>query len=158
QAEVAEKIITMLKGAMAELSLGDPALLSTDVGPVIDDEAKTTLEAHAQRMEREAKLLFELPLPREANGGSFVAPRAFEIDTLSRLTREVFGPILHVIRYRADRLDRVLDAINATGYGLTLGIHSRIDETARRIHERLKVGNAYVNRNMIGAVVGVQPF
>jgi RHH-type proline utilization regulon transcriptional repressor/proline dehydrogenase/delta 1-pyrroline-5-carboxylate dehydrogenase len=158
QSEVADKIITMLKGAMAELSLGDPALLPTDVGPVIDDEAKAVLEAHAQRMQREARLLFELPLPQEANGGSFFAPRAFEIDSLSRLTREVFGPILHVIRYRADRLDRVMDAINATGYGLTLGIHSRIDETARRIHERLKVGNAYVNRNMIGAVVGVQPF
>jgi RHH-type transcriptional regulator, proline utilization regulon repressor / proline dehydrogenase / delta 1-pyrroline-5-carboxylate dehydrogenase len=158
QSEVADKIITMLKGAMAELSLGDPALLATDVGPVIDDEAKSTLEAHSERMKREAKLLLELPLPQDAGRGSFFAPRAFEIDSLSRLTREVFGPILHVIRYRADRLDRVLDAINATGYGLTLGIHSRIDETARRIHERLKVGNAYVNRNMIGAVVGVQPF
>jgi RHH-type proline utilization regulon transcriptional repressor/proline dehydrogenase/delta 1-pyrroline-5-carboxylate dehydrogenase len=158
QSEVADKIITMLKGAMAELSLGDPALLATDVGPVIDDEAKATLEAHSERMKREAKLLLELPLPQDAGRGSFFAPRAFEIDSLSRLTREVFGPILHVIRYRADRLDRVLDAINATGYGLTLGIHSRIDETARRIHERLKVGNAYVNRNMIGAVVGVQPF
>jgi RHH-type proline utilization regulon transcriptional repressor/proline dehydrogenase/delta 1-pyrroline-5-carboxylate dehydrogenase len=158
QSEVADKIITMLKGAMAELKVGDPALLSTDIGPVIDEEAKATLEAHSQRMARESKLLFVLPIPAETSQGSFFAPRAFEIDSLSRLTREVFGPILHVIRYRADRLDKVLDAINATGYGLTLGIHSRIDETARRIHERLKVGNAYVNRNMIGAVVGVQPF
>jgi RHH-type proline utilization regulon transcriptional repressor/proline dehydrogenase/delta 1-pyrroline-5-carboxylate dehydrogenase len=143
---------------MAELKVGDPALLSTDIGPVIDEEAKATLEAHSQRMARESKLLFVLPIPAETSQGSFFAPRAFEIDSLSRLTREVFGPILHVIRYRSDRLDKVLDAINATGYGLTLGIHSRIDETARRIHERLKVGNAYVNRNMIGAVVGVQPF
>jgi RHH-type proline utilization regulon transcriptional repressor/proline dehydrogenase/delta 1-pyrroline-5-carboxylate dehydrogenase len=158
QQEVADKILTMLKGAMAELSIGDPALLSTDVGPVIDDEAKSVLEKHAEKMRREAKLLFELPLPPGTEQGSFFAPCAFEIDSLARLEREVFGPVLHVIRYRADRLDQVLDAINATGYGLTLGIHSRIDETARRIHERLKVGNAYVNRNMIGAVVGVQPF
>jgi RHH-type transcriptional regulator, proline utilization regulon repressor / proline dehydrogenase / delta 1-pyrroline-5-carboxylate dehydrogenase len=158
QQEVADKILTMLKGALAELSIGDPALLSTDVGPVIDEEAKGVLLKHAERMRREAKLLFELPLPAGTEEGSFFAPRAFEIDRLSRLEREVFGPVLHVIRYRADRLDQVLDAINATGYGLTLGIHSRIDETARRIHERLKVGNAYVNRNMIGAVVGVQPF
>jgi RHH-type transcriptional regulator, proline utilization regulon repressor / proline dehydrogenase / delta 1-pyrroline-5-carboxylate dehydrogenase len=158
QQEVADKILTMLKGAMAELSIGDPALLSTDVGPVIDDEAKGVLLKHAERMKREAKLLFELPLPAGTEEGSFFAPRAFEIDSLTRLEREVFGPVLHVIRYRADRLDQVLDAINATGYGLTLGIHSRIDETARRIHERLKVGNSYVNRNMIGAVVGVQPF
>jgi RHH-type proline utilization regulon transcriptional repressor/proline dehydrogenase/delta 1-pyrroline-5-carboxylate dehydrogenase len=158
QREVADKVLTMLKGAMAELSVGDPALLSTDIGPVIDDEARATLQTHAERMKREGKLLFELPLPAGTEEGSFFAPRAFEIDNLSRLTREVFGPVLHVIRYRADRLDQVLDAINATGYGLTLGIHSRIDETARRIHERLKVGNAYVNRNMIGAVVGVQPF
>jgi RHH-type proline utilization regulon transcriptional repressor/proline dehydrogenase/delta 1-pyrroline-5-carboxylate dehydrogenase len=158
QQEVADKILTMLKGAMAELSIGDPALLSTDVGPVIDDEAKGVLLKHAERMKREAKLLFELPLPAGTEEGSFFAPRAFEIDSLARLEREVFGPVLHVIRYRADRLDQVLDAINATGYGLTLGIHSRIDETARRIHERLKVGNSYVNRNMIGAVVGVQPF
>ena len=158
QQEVADKILTMLKGAMAELSIGDPALLSTDVGPVIDDEAKAVLDKHAQRMNREAKLLFELRLPAGTEQGSFFAPRAFEIDSLTRLEREVFGPVLHVIRYRADRLDQVLDAINATGYGLTLGIHSRIDETAQRITERLKVGNAYVNRNMIGAVVGVQPF
>ncbi|HXV25120.1 MAG TPA: bifunctional proline dehydrogenase/L-glutamate gamma-semialdehyde dehydrogenase PutA [Alphaproteobacteria bacterium] len=158
QEEVADKMLTMLEGAMAELHVGDPALLSTDVGPVIDEEAKATLARHAERMKREAKLLVELPLPEGTEHGSFFAPRAFEIDSLSRLTREVFGPILHVIRYRADRLDQVLDAINATGYGLTLGIHSRIDETVRYVHERLKVGNAYVNRNMIGAVVGVQPF
>ncbi len=158
QQEVADKMLAMLKGAMAELKVGDPALLSTDIGPVIDEEAKAMLEAHAERMAREATLLFELPLPAGTSQGSYFAPRAFEIDSLSRLTREVFGPILHVIRYRADRLDQVLDAINATGYGLTLGIHSRIDETVRAIHERLKVGNAYVNRNMIGAVVGVQPF
>ncbi len=158
QQEVADKMLAMLTGAMAELTVGDPALLATDIGPVIDEEAKSTLQAHAERMAREGRLLAELPLPAGTAHGSFFGPRAYEIDALGRLDREVFGPILHVIRYRSDRLDRVLEAINATGYGLTLGIHSRIDETVRYIHERLKVGNAYVNRNMIGAVVGVQPF
>jgi RHH-type proline utilization regulon transcriptional repressor/proline dehydrogenase/delta 1-pyrroline-5-carboxylate dehydrogenase len=103
-------------------------------------------------------LLNEAPLGPDTGHGSFFAPRAFRIDRLDRLDREVFGPILHVIAFGADRIDRVVDAINATGYGLTLGIHSRIDETVRRLHGRLRVGNCYVNRNMIGAVVGVQPF
>jgi RHH-type proline utilization regulon transcriptional repressor/proline dehydrogenase/delta 1-pyrroline-5-carboxylate dehydrogenase len=99
-----------------------------------------------------------LPLGREHAHGHFFAPVAFRIDGLPRLTREVFGPVLHVVHYSADRLDDVLDAVNATGYGLTLGVHSRIDGKVRQITERLRVGNAYVNRNMIGAVVGVQPF
>ena len=158
QQDIADRLLAMLTGAMAELVVGDPALLSTDIGPVIDEDARSTLQAHADRMGREGRLLYEVPLGPGCGHGIFFAPRAYEIDRLDRLTREVFGPILHVIRYRADRLDQVLDAINATGYGLTLGIHSRIDETVRHIHERLKVGNAYVNRNMIGAVVGVQPF
>ncbi|MGH6932599.1 MAG: bifunctional proline dehydrogenase/L-glutamate gamma-semialdehyde dehydrogenase PutA, partial [Dongiaceae bacterium] len=158
QRDIADKLEEMLAGAMAELKVGDPSLLSTDVGPVIDQEAKSNLEAHAQRMARDGKLIFATPLGRDTEHGSFVAPRTFRIDRLDRLEREVFGPILHVIHFDSDRLDAVLDAINATGYGLTLGIHSRIDETVRRIHGRLRVGNAYVNRNMIGAVVGVQPF
>jgi RHH-type transcriptional regulator, proline utilization regulon repressor / proline dehydrogenase / delta 1-pyrroline-5-carboxylate dehydrogenase len=158
QDDVAPKIEEMLAGAMAELRIGDPALLSTDVGPVIDEEAKAALEAHAARMTREGELVHELKLPKDCAHGSFVAPRAYRIDKLARLEKEVFGPILHVIRYDGERLDAVLDAINATGYGLTLGIHSRIDSRVRYIHERLRVGNAYVNRNMIGAVVGVQPF
>jgi RHH-type proline utilization regulon transcriptional repressor/proline dehydrogenase/delta 1-pyrroline-5-carboxylate dehydrogenase len=158
QDDIAEKLEAMLVGAMAELTVGDPALLSTDVGPVIDEAAKETLEAHAQRMAQEGELLHCVPPGPGTEHGSFVAPRAFRIDRLARLEREVFGPILHVIRWQADRLDQVLEAVNATGYGLTLGIHSRIDSTARYIHERLRVGNAYVNRNMIGAVVGVQPF
>ncbi|MHA1569895.1 MAG: bifunctional proline dehydrogenase/L-glutamate gamma-semialdehyde dehydrogenase PutA, partial [Alphaproteobacteria bacterium] len=158
QQDVADGVIDMLTGAMAELVVGDPALLSTDVGPVIDTDAKGVLEAHAERMTREAKPLFEAALPETAAHGTYVAPRAFEIDSLGRLEREMFGPILHVVRYQADRLDRVIDAINATGYGLTLGIHSRIDATVDYIHARLRVGNTYVNRNMIGAVVGVQPF
>jgi RHH-type proline utilization regulon transcriptional repressor/proline dehydrogenase/delta 1-pyrroline-5-carboxylate dehydrogenase len=158
QDDIAEKLEEMLIGAMAELTVGDPALLATDVGPVIDEAAKETLEAHAQRMAHEGELLHCVQPGPGTEHGSFVAPRAFRIDRLARLEREVFGPILHVIRWQADRLDQVLEAVNATGYGLTLGIHSRIDSTVAYIHERLRVGNAYVNRNMIGAVVGVQPF
>ena len=155
---MADHLIDMLTGAMAELAIGDPGLLSTDVGPVIDVESREALNAHADRMKREAKLLYACRLPDACDHGTFFPPMAFEIDRLDRLEREVFGPILHVIRYRASALDRVIDAINATGYGLTLGIHSRIDETARHIATRVRAGNAYVNRSMIGAVVGVQPF
>jgi RHH-type proline utilization regulon transcriptional repressor/proline dehydrogenase/delta 1-pyrroline-5-carboxylate dehydrogenase len=125
---------------------------------VIDAEAQAMLEAHAARMSREANILFEAALPGEAAHGTFFAPRAFEIDGIGRLEREVFGPILHLVRYRGDRLDTVIEAINATGYGLTLGIHSRIDARVEYLRARLRVGNTYVNRNMIGAVVGVQPF
>ena len=158
QEDIAEKLEEMLIGAMAELRVGDPALLSTDVGPVIDEAAKQMLEAHARRMAAEGKLLHAVALGPGTERGSFVAPRAFRIDRLDRLEREVFGPILHVIHFAGDRLDQVLDAVNVSGYGLTLGIHSRIDSTVQYIHQRLRVGNAYVNRNMIGAVVGVQPF
>ena len=144
---IADRVLAMLEGAMRELVIGDPALLATDIGPVIDEEAKRALEAHAARMAREGRLICELKLPEGTAHGSFFAPRAFEIPSLSLLEREVFGPILHVVRWRGDRLDEVLAAIDATGYGLTLGIHSRIDETVRYIHERLRVGNAYVNRS-----------
>ncbi len=158
QEDCADRTIRMLTGAMEELRVGDPALLATDVGPVIDQEARQALNEHAARMEREAKLLYRVKLAPETANGSFVAPQAFELDSLSRLTREVFGPILHVVRWKADRLDEVIEAINATGYGLTLGVHSRIDATVRQVTSRVRAGNAYVNRNMIGAVVGVQPF
>jgi RHH-type transcriptional regulator, proline utilization regulon repressor / proline dehydrogenase / delta 1-pyrroline-5-carboxylate dehydrogenase len=158
QADIADRLLTMLTGAMAELAIGDPALISTDVGPVIDVAAREALEQHAQRMMREGRLLYKCSLPPGTEHGTFFAPRAFEIDSAKLLPGEVFGPILHVIRWRADRLDAVLEEIAATGYGLTLGIQSRIDETVRYILGRLKVGNSYVNRNMIGAVVGVQPF
>src|SRR5262249_44077857 len=158
QDDIADKLIDMLVGAMAELKLGDPGLLSTDVGPVIDQAALAMLAAHAGGMGREARPLYQAVLPADCAHGSFFAPRAFEIDRLDRLDREVFGPILHVLRWPAEGLDAVIESINTTGYGLTLGIHSRIDATVRHIHGRLKVGNAYVNRNMIGAVVGVQPF
>ena len=158
QEDIADKLLEMLAGAMAELKVGDPGLLSTDVGPVIDGEAKAMLDAHAARMTREGKLVYEARLDPDCGEGCFVAPRAFEIDRLDRLEREVFGPILHVVRFRQDRLEQLLDGIDGLGYGLTLGIHSRIDSTVRHIHERLRIGNTYVNRNMIGAVVGVQPF
>lgn len=158
QADIADKVVAMLAGAMGELSVGDPGLLSTDVGPVIDEDARLGLEEHASRMDREATLIRKIELPPAAGHGTFVAPRAYEIDALSSLEREVFGPILHVVRWNAEDLDRVIDAINATGYGLTLGVHSRIDGTVERIAARVKAGNCYVNRNMIGAVVGVQPF
>ncbi len=158
QADVADGMLRMLSGAMEELKVGDPGLLSTDIGPVIDAEAQAMLEGHIKRMEREAKCVGRTPLGDETAHGTFVAPVAFEIDSIGRLQREVFGPVLHVVRYQADALDRVIDSINDTGYGLTLGVHSRIDTTIEHVHRRLRVGNAYVNRNQIGAIVGVQPF
>ena len=158
QADIADKVIGMLAGAMDELAVGDPALLSTDVGPVIDEDARKVLADHAARMDKEAKLIKEVKLPESAAHGCFFAPRAYELSSLSQLTREVFGPVLHVIRYQASELDKVLADINATGYGLTLGIHSRIDATVEKIASTVRVGNCYVNRNQVGAVVGVQPF
>ncbi|MBV9015764.1 MAG: L-glutamate gamma-semialdehyde dehydrogenase, partial [Alphaproteobacteria bacterium] len=158
QDDIADRLLPMLTDAMAELRIGDPALLVTDVGPVIDDPARQALEQHAARMTGEGRLLYECMLPPGTEHGTFFPPRAFEIDSARRLEREVFGPILHVVRWRADRLDAVCDEIAATGYALTLGIHSRIDETVRHILGRLGVGNSYVNRTLIGAVVGVQPF
>ncbi len=158
QDDIANKVITMLAGAMAELTVGDPGLLSTDVGPVIDTEALAALDAHAARMDREARLIAVTPLPDACAHGTFFAPRAYEIPRLDLLQREVFGPVLHVLRWKAEQLDATVDALNATGYGLTLGIHSRIDASVERIVARARVGNIYVNRNQIGAVVGVQPF
>ena len=159
QDDIADKTIAMLAGAMAELRVGDPGLLSTDVGPVIDSDALCLLDEHAGRMQGEATLIARAPMDPEATAhGTFFAPSAWELRSLSQLTRENFGPALHVIRWKAGELDQVVDAINASGYGLTLGIHSRIDETIERIVARARVGNAYVNRNQIGAVVGVQPF
>jgi RHH-type proline utilization regulon transcriptional repressor/proline dehydrogenase/delta 1-pyrroline-5-carboxylate dehydrogenase len=158
QRDIADKVISMLAGAMDELVVGDPGLLSTDVGPVIDADALAMLNEHAARMDREAKLIRSIKLDANAEHGSFFAPRAYELRELPQLTREVFGPVLHVIRFDGERIDEVIDAVNATGYGLTLGIHSRIDETIQRIASRIRAGNCYVNRNMIGAVVGVQPF
>jgi RHH-type proline utilization regulon transcriptional repressor/proline dehydrogenase/delta 1-pyrroline-5-carboxylate dehydrogenase len=125
---------------------------------VIDEDAKRNLETHAARMDKEARLIKMAPLPEAAAHGCFVAPRAYELKSLSQLDREVFGPILHVVRWKADNLDGVINDINGTGFGLTLGIHSRIDATIDHIAKNVRVGNCYVNRNQIGAVVGVQPF
>ena len=158
QDEMAERLIDMLCGAMAELTLGDPANLSTDVGPVIDTTAKKTLQEHFDKMSKEAKLLYQLKIPPTLDSTHFFAPCLFELDSLERLTREVFGPILHLIRYAAKDREKVIKSINHTGYGLTLGIQSRIQHTVNTITQQVHVGNQYVNRSMIGAVVGVQPF
>ena len=158
QEEVAGKIIAMLAGAMAELVVGDPALPATDVGPVIDRQGQAALEAHVARMSGAGKLLARAPLGAATAKGTFVAPALIEIDALSRLPGEVFGPVLHVIRWPAGRLPAVLEEIEATGYGLTLGVQSRIDATARFVFARTTTGNVYVNRNQVGAAVGAQPF
>jgi RHH-type proline utilization regulon transcriptional repressor/proline dehydrogenase/delta 1-pyrroline-5-carboxylate dehydrogenase len=154
QDDVADRMIEMMSGAARELVVGDPRELTTHIGPVIDLEAKQRLETHIARMKTEARVHFAGRAP----GGTYVAPHIFELSDADQLTEEVFGPILHVVRYRAENLDRVLQSIERSGYGLTLGIHSRIDDTIEKIVDRLSVGNVYVNRNMIGAVVGVQPF
>ncbi|MGQ0741963.1 MAG: bifunctional proline dehydrogenase/L-glutamate gamma-semialdehyde dehydrogenase PutA [Alphaproteobacteria bacterium] len=158
QEDAADKMQEMILGAMDELSLGDPFELSTDIGPVIDETARDGLQEHADRMSKEAKLLRKLSAPPERKDGVFFPPHVFAIDAIGRLKREVFGPILHIVRYSAGQLDKVCEAINATGYGLTLGIHSRIESTAEFVRERVHVGNIYVNRNQIGAVVEAQPF
>ncbi|MGB1270627.1 MAG: bifunctional proline dehydrogenase/L-glutamate gamma-semialdehyde dehydrogenase PutA [Endozoicomonas sp.] len=158
QRDIAGRVLELLEGAMAELSVGNPSLHKTDLGPVIDEKARSGLQAHIQRMKQEGQLLAECELSTACRDGYFVAPVAFEIDHIGVLEKEQFGPILHVIRYRANELDTVIDQINNTGYGLTLGVHSRNEVTAQFIQERVKAGNVYINRNQIGAVVGVQPF
>jgi RHH-type proline utilization regulon transcriptional repressor/proline dehydrogenase/delta 1-pyrroline-5-carboxylate dehydrogenase len=159
QEDIADKTIRMLKGAMRELRVGSPDRLATDIGPVIDAEAQGKLLAHIERMKTTAKDHFALELPAAlASQGTFVPPTVLEIGSLSELKHEVFGPVLHIVRYRRADLSKVIDSINATGYGLTLGVHSRIDETIDFITARAHVGNIYVNRNIVGAVVGVQPF
>ena len=158
QDDVADKMLEQILGAMDELKIGDPFDLATDIGPVIDEEARTNLQAHAARMNKEATLLRTLKLDPALGNGIFFAPHVFAIDSMAMLTREVFGPILHVVRFAGDRLDAVCEAINASSYGLTLGLHSRIDAAADFIRENVRVGNFYVNRNQIGAVVEAQPF
>jgi len=158
QDDVAPKMIELILGAMDELEIGDPMRLDTDIGPVIDEEARKSLQSHADEMTAKAKLLRKLPLGPEHANGVFFPPHVFEIASIAQLKREVFGPVLHIVRYAADKLGEVCDSINATGYGLTLGVHSRIEETAEFVRARVHAGNMYVNRNQIGAVVGVQPF
>jgi RHH-type proline utilization regulon transcriptional repressor/proline dehydrogenase/delta 1-pyrroline-5-carboxylate dehydrogenase len=154
QDDVADRMIGMVSGAARELKVGDVTDPAVHIGPVIDAEAKQKLETHIARMMKQARLHFAGSAP----AGNYVAPHVFELSNAGQLTGEVFGPVLHVVRYRAEQLDRVLQSIENSSYGLTLGIHSRIDDTIDAVIERLAVGNIYVNRNMIGAVVGVQPF
>ncbi|HEX4387609.1 MAG TPA: bifunctional proline dehydrogenase/L-glutamate gamma-semialdehyde dehydrogenase PutA, partial [Steroidobacteraceae bacterium] len=158
QEEIAERVITMLTGAMRCLVIGDPAASATDVGPVISQAARERLERHAERMRREARLLYACELPPGLTGGHFFPPQLFELRSLDQLRTEEFGPILHVARYQSGELPQVLEAIRRTGFGLTLGVHSRLESVAQHLFRSLPVGNTYVNRNMIGAVVGVQPF
>ncbi|HBF57190.1 MAG TPA: delta-1-pyrroline-5-carboxylate dehydrogenase, partial [Afipia sp.] len=155
QDDVADRMIEIIAGAAAELKVGDPRDPAIQVGPVIDAEARERLDAHIARMKATARVHFAGEAPAS---GNFVAPHIFELENAEQLTEEVFGPILHVVRYKAADFEHVLQSIATSGYGLTLGIHSRIDDTVDTTIERLAVGNVYVNRNMIGAVVGVQPF
>ena len=159
QEDVADHIVGMIAGAAQELALGDPREISTHVGPVIDAEAKDKLDRWIAGMAGQGRVRFRWdrsqPLPA---AGTYVPPTIIALDRARDLKEEVFGPVLHVVRWRADQLDRLLDDIAGNGYGLTLGIHSRIDATVEHIVARLANGNVYVNRNMIGAVVGTQPF
>ncbi len=158
QDSIADKVIAMLKGVLAERKVGDPAELSTDCGPVIDGAARKELEAHARRMMKEGKLVAKGVPPKGLKDGEFFVPHIFEIPDLSILEDEVFGPILHVIRYNPKNLPDVLSQIAGTEYGLTFGVHSRIESRWLELFAKTNIGNTYVNRNMIGAVVGVQPF
>jgi RHH-type proline utilization regulon transcriptional repressor/proline dehydrogenase/delta 1-pyrroline-5-carboxylate dehydrogenase len=160
QDEAADRVFQMLEGAVHELRVGNPALLAVDVGPVIDAEAKATVQRHIEAMRARGRRVVQ-PTTSEADvlaRGSFVPPTLIEIHSLAELQREVFGPVLHLLRYRREQLDALLGQVNATGYGLTMGLHTRIDESIARVVEQSRAGNLYVNRNMVGAVVGVQPF
>ena len=160
QEDVADHMVKMIKGAMDELVVGNPIALDTDIGPVIDTEAQQNLLAHINRMKGIAKSYHEIRPSENVNpdNATFVAPIMFELNGLGELQREVFGPVLHVVRYPADGLDKLIDQINGKGYALTHGVHSRIDGTVEHIRSRIESGNVYVNRNIVGAVVGVQPF
>ena len=160
QEDVADKMVNIIKGAMDELVVGKPTQLTTDIGPVIDAEAQQNLLAHINRMKGVAKAYHEVKTAADvdSNNSTFVRPILFELNNLNELQREVFGPVLHVVRYRASELDQLIDQINAKGYALTSGVHSRIEGTVDHIRDRIEAGNIYVNRNIVGAVVGVQPF
>jgi len=161
QEDIADKVITMIKGAMAELHVGDPQFFSTDVGPVIDHKAFTSLTNHVDYLKDhpQATLHYTCELPEMGDTGHFFfAPRLYEVENLSVLTKEVFGPCVHVIRFKGDDITGVIDQVNGTGFGLTMGIHTRIDQKAEYLAKHSRAGNIYINRNMIGAIVGVQPF
>ncbi|MGP2469930.1 trifunctional transcriptional regulator/proline dehydrogenase/L-glutamate gamma-semialdehyde dehydrogenase [Yersinia sp. 2540 StPb PI] len=163
QDDVAEHTLQMLRGAMAECRMGNPERLSTDIGPVIDAEAKAGIERHIQAMRAKGRKVYQAARTNsqdetEWQRGTFIKPTLIELDSFDELKKEIFGPVLHVVRFQRQNLGALVDQINASGYGLTLGIHTRIDETIAQVTEKAKVGNLYVNRNMVGAVVGVQPF
>ncbi len=158
QEEIEPRTLELLIGYMDELDIGDPKHLSTDVGPAIDDEARDLLTAHVERMGKEARIVHRCALPDATNAGTFFAPTLIEIDSIDALQREVFGPVLHVMKFKGKKLDETVQAVNATGYGLTMGLHTRIDSRVEGLAKASGAGNIYINRNMIGAVVGVQPF
>ncbi len=158
QEDIAERTLTMLKGALKELSIGVPDRISVDIGPVITEEARDNINAHIERMRRLGRKVEQTEMPSGTASGTFVAPTIIELQSLGDLEQEIFGPVLHIVRYRRNELDGLIDDINATGYGLTFGLHTRLDETIAHVTSRIRAGNLYVNRNIIGAVVGVQPF
>ncbi len=158
QEEIAPRVIEILEGYMQTLTIGDPGLLATDVGPVIDHDARAILQKHSEAISKKGKVIRQCELPAACADGSFVAPLAVEIPGIEVLEREVFGPILHVVRFKSRDLETLMRKINGTGYGLTFGVHSRIDGEAERLAGVVGAGNCYINRNMVGAVVGVQPF
>ena len=158
QDDIADTVIEMISGAMDELIIGDPSDLKTDLGPVITAAAADGLARHVERMRKEARVIKACRLGEPHANGSFFAPHLIELNSAAQLTREEFGPILHVVRYRAADLIEVLRAIRASNYGLTLGVQTRLESSWREVFEHTSIGNTYVNRNMIGAVVGVQPF
>lgn len=158
QEDISDRVLELIKGAMEELRVGNPEDLATDVGPVIDAKARDGLMAYVAEQTAVGKLVHQMTLPEACAKGTFVPPTVLSLGSIAELGREQFGPVLHVLRYKAKELDTVLDAINGTGYGLTLGVHTRNEATAAYIERRVRVGNCYINRNQIGAVVGVQPF
>ncbi|WP_426357359.1 bifunctional proline dehydrogenase/L-glutamate gamma-semialdehyde dehydrogenase PutA [Pseudocolwellia sp. HL-MZ19] len=160
QEDIADTVITMLKGALAELHVGDPSQLSTDIGPVIDQKALDALNAHSEYMEQNGTLLYQCEIADDVanNEHFFFAPRLYEIKDISVLTKEVFGPCVHIVRFKGNEIESVVDKINGTGFGLTMGIHTRIEHRANELARLSRAGNVYINRNMIGAIVGVQPF
>jgi RHH-type proline utilization regulon transcriptional repressor/proline dehydrogenase/delta 1-pyrroline-5-carboxylate dehydrogenase len=161
QNDVADSLVEMLQGAMAELTIGNPAFISTDVGPVIDETAKQNLLLHIEDLEQNpgrARLVYKCEISEELREENYIAPQVWQLSSVRDLKAEIFGPVLHLVRYKGEYLDQVLDDVNSLGYGLTLGLHSRLESTIQQVYAHAKVGNIYVNRNMIGAVVGVQPF
>ena len=155
QEDIADGFLTMLYGAMDELKLGDPTLFETDIGPVIDEKAASKIRNHIEVARNQGRILKEVSAPEQS---LFVSPTVLKVDGIGDLAEEIFGPVLHIATYKASELDAVIDAINATGFGLTFGLHSRIDDRVQYIIDRVEVGNLYINRNQIGAVVGSQPF